>query len=77
MLVLVLVLAFFGARAADLKSFVADLGSFLGVSLGSWGGMLPAVPKNFKNSTPLQPQAPSAKQGPPSVLAVLGDLRVF
>ena len=64
-LVLELVLVFLKARAADLGSLLADLGSLLGVSFGSWGGRLPAAPKNLKNSTSLQPQAFLAKQAAP------------
>ena len=52
----------------------ADLGSLLSVSLGSWGGRLPAAAENLKNRTPL-PVLP--KGLPPSVLAVPRDLRVF
>ena len=54
-----------GARAADLGSLLADLGCLLGVSFGSWGGMLQAAAENLKNSTRLQPQALLAKQAAP------------
>jgi len=40
----------------------ADLGSLLGVSLGSWVGRLPAAGKRRKNRTPLQRQARFAKK---------------
>ena len=53
------------ALGADLGSLLADLGSLLGVSLGFWGGKLPAATKNLKNNTPLQPQALLTKQASP------------
>ena len=65
-LMLVLLLVFFGARAADLESLLVDLGSLLGISFGSWGGMLPAATENQKNSTLMQPQAFLAKQAAPT-----------
>ena len=44
-LMLMLVLVFFGARAADLDSLLADLGSLLDVNLK----ILPAAARKLKN----------------------------
>ena len=55
-LMLMLVLVFFLARSADLDSLLVYLGSLLGISFGSRGGMLPDATANLTKAFQCSPR---------------------
>ncbi len=73
MMVLVLVLVFFGARGADSGSFLGDLGSLLGLSFGSWEKGCRQQPKTSKTAPLCSTRFSLPNRLPPSVLAIRSD----